>query len=73
MVAATLPLYPFNFVLAFPSALFMTIFSTPPTPSASYFAPGFVTTSIDFTAEAGIALNICEGLEENITLGFPST
>ena len=49
------------------------IFSTPPVPSASYLAPGLVTTSIDLTAEAGIDLNICEGLEENITFGLPST
>ena len=53
--------------------LFITMFRMPAAPSASYFAPGFVTTSILFTALAGMLLNTIEGFEENITLGMPST
>ena len=49
------------------------MFSTPAAPSASYFAPGLVITSILFTAVAGMLLNTIAGLLENITLGTPST
>ena len=51
----------------------MMILSMPPVPSASYFAPGLVSTSIDFTDEAGIDLKICDGFDENIMLGLPLT
>ena len=53
--------------------LFMMMFNTPPAPSASYFAPGLVTTSMLFTAVAGMLLNTIDGLLLNITLGIPST
>ena len=45
----------------------------PAAPSASYFAPGLVITSMLFTTLAGMLLKIIDGLLENITLGIPST
>ena len=51
----------------------MMMLRIPPVPSASYFAPGFVSTSIDFTDDAGMLLNICDGLAENIIDGLPLT
>ena len=50
-----------------------TMLSTPPVPSASYFAPGLVTTSMLFTIVAGMALNICEALLVYMGLSLPST
>ena len=45
----------------------------PPTPSASYFGPGFVITSIFFIVLAGILLSTSEGLFDIMLLGRPLT
>ncbi len=50
------------------------MFSTPEVPSASYFAPGSVITSILRIEEAGMALSTVERFElENIGSSFPLT
>ena len=59
--------------IAAAAPLSITMFKTPAPPSASYFAPGLVTTSILLTIEAGIALNTWLGADDIIILGLPST
>ena len=49
------------------------MFSMPPTPSASYFGPGFVITSIFFMVLVGILLSTSEGLFDIMLLGRPLT
>ena len=51
----------------------VTIFKIPPTPSASYLAPGDVITSIYLMELAGILFNTSFGLLLIILLGFPLT
>ena len=55
------------------ASLLVVMLSTPPTPSASYFTPGLVTTSMFFTLLAGIILKMVEAFWDSIWLGFPST
>ena len=45
----------------------------PPTPSASYFGPGFVITSIFFMDEAGMLFSTSFGFFDIILLGRPFT
>ena len=49
----------------------VTIFNIAPTPSASYFAPGSVITSMRLIIDAGIADNTSLGLLENELFGRP--
>ena len=70
--AITVPKMP-SVVTLLPAPLIVLTSRMPPVPSASYLAPGLVTTSMLLMRLAGITLNIWEGLLLSIWLGLPST
>ena len=72
-MSLTVPYIPSEALAPPVSAVLVVRLRTPPTPSASYLTPGFVTTWMSFIELAGIILKTIEAFCDIIWLGFPST